>query len=80
MDEQEPDELLDLGLAILTTFVLNDPQSFAAITKDLPGGSSEAIAGLGRVCEALVGMIAEMAGMSKEESLERIAAAFATVD
>jgi hypothetical protein len=26
-----------------------------------------------------VGMIAEMAGMSKEESLERIAAAFATV-
>jgi hypothetical protein len=32
------------------------------------------------VCEALVGMIAEMVGMSKEESLARIAAAFATVD
>ena len=80
MDEHEPDELLDLGLAILTTFVLEDPKGFSTITRDLPGGSSEAIAALGRVCEALVGMIAEMVGMSKEESLERIAAAFATAD
>ncbi|MDQ0823350.1 hypothetical protein QFZ79_001094 [Arthrobacter sp. V4I6] len=80
MDEKKPDDLLDLGVAILTTFVHNDPQGFTLLTRDLPGGNSEAIAALGRVCEALVGMIAEMAGMSKEESLERIAAAFATAD
>jgi hypothetical protein len=66
-----------LGVGILTTFVHDDPQAFMVITSDLSRGSSEAIAALGRVSAAMVGMIAEMLGVSKEEGLERIAAAFA---
>ncbi|WP_427005124.1 hypothetical protein [Pseudarthrobacter sp. H2] len=72
-----PDELLGLGVGILTTFVYDDPHAFTVITGDLPGGSSEAIVALGRVSEAMVRMIAEMLGVSKEEALERIAASFA---
>jgi hypothetical protein len=81
MDERKlrpnPDELLGLGVGILTTFVYDDPHAFTVITSDLPGGVSEAIAALGKVSEAVVGMIAEMLGVSKEVAMERIAAAFA---
>lgn len=71
------DQLTGLGVGILTTFVHDDPQAFMVMTGDLPGGCSEAIVALGRVSEAMVRMIAEMLGLLKEETLERIAAAFA---
>ena len=61
----------------LTTFVHDDPQGYTVMTRDIPGGESEAVAGLGRVCEVLVGIIAEMLGASKEESVQRIAAGLA---
>jgi hypothetical protein len=77
MKKETPHDVLDLGLALLTTFVHNDTQGYTVMTKDLPGGDSEAIAGLGRVCEVLVGIIAEMLGASKEESVQRIAACLA---
>ena len=77
MEKEKPHDVLDLGLALLTTFVHDDPQGYTVMTKDLPGGDSEAIAGLGRVCEVLVGIIAEMLGASKEESVQRIAAGLA---
>ena len=75
MDEERPDDFLELGVGIRTTFVHSDPHGFTVMTRDLAGGSSEALAALGRVCEALVGVIEEMLGVSKEEPLERIAAA-----
>lgn len=77
MEKDKPRDVVDLGLALLTTFVHNDPQGYTVMTKDLPGGDSEAVAGLGRVCELLVGIIAEMLGASKEQSVQRIAAALA---
>ena len=77
MEKEKPHDALNLGLALLTTFVHDDPQGYIVMTKDLPGGDSEAIAGLGRVCEVLVGIIAEMLGASKEESVQRIAAGLA---
>ncbi|MCU1532835.1 MAG: hypothetical protein JWO49_2406 [Arthrobacter sp.] len=85
MDEVKPpsphsNDGVGLGVAILTTFVYNDPQAFTAITSDLPGGMAEALAALGNVSEAVLGVIAEVLEVSKEEALERIAAAFAFVD
>jgi hypothetical protein len=79
MNEKQPipDELLGLGVGILTAFVYDDPHAFTVITGDVPDGSSEALVALGRVSEAMVRMIAEMLGVSKEEALERIAASFA---
>jgi hypothetical protein len=80
MEKERSHDVVDLGMALLTTFVHNDAQGYTAMTKDLPGGDSEAIAGLGRVGELLVGIIAEMLGASKEESVHRIAAALAGAD
>ena len=80
MEMERSRDVVDLGMALLTTFVHNDAQGYTAMTQDLPGGDSEAIAGLGRVCELLVGIIAEMLGASKEESVHRIAAALAGAD
>lgn len=77
MEKEKSRDVMDLGLAILTTFVHDDPQGYTVMTRDLPGGDSEAIAGLGRVSEVLVGIIAEMLGASKEESMQRIAASLA---
>ena len=77
MEKEKSRDVMDLGLAILTTFVHDDPQGYTVMTRDLPGGDSEAIAGLGRVSEVLVGIIAELLGASKEESVQRIAAGLA---
>ena len=77
MEKEKSRDVVDLGLALLTTFVHNDAQGYTVMTQDLPGGDSEAIAGLGSVCELLVGIIAEMLGASKEESVRRMAAAIA---
>ncbi len=74
---EESRDALDLGLALLTTFVHDDPQGYTVVTRDLPGGDSEAVAGLGRVCEVLVGIIAAMLDESTEESVQRIAAGLA---
>ncbi|TLM73207.1 hypothetical protein [Pseudarthrobacter sp. NamB4] len=68
------------GVGILTSFVRNDREAFMTITKELPGGCPEAIAALGRVSEAMVKMIAELAGISKEEALESVALAIAAGD
>jgi hypothetical protein len=49
------------------------------MARDLPGGDAEALAALGRVSEAVLGMMAGILEVSKEEALERIAAGFASV-
>lgn len=69
-----------IGVGILTSFVRNDQAAFVAITNELKGGCPEALAALGRVGEAMVSMIAELAGISKEEALEKVAMAIASAD
>lgn len=66
-----------VGMAILTTFVRNDQEAFIDVTSDLPGGCAEAVAALGRVGEAMVSMIAELVGVSREQALTQIAASIA---
>ncbi|MGO4585549.1 hypothetical protein AB4Z38_16950 [Arthrobacter sp. 2RAF6] len=68
------------GVAILTSFVRDDREAFMVITNELPGGCAEAVAALGRVSEAMVSMIGELAGVSKEEALEQVAMAIAAGD
>lgn len=65
------------GVAILTTFVHGDQEAFNAVTDDLAGGCPEALAALGRVAEAMVSMIADLLNVTKDEALERVAAAIA---
>jgi len=65
------------GVAILTALVHGDKGAFNAVTGDLAGGCPEALAALGRVGEAMVSMIAELLGVTKEEALERVASAIA---
>lgn len=68
------------GVGILTSYVRNDREAFMAITNELPGGCPQALAALGRVSEAMVKMIAQLAEISKEEALERVALAIASAD
>jgi hypothetical protein len=74
MDEIKPapdqNDGVGLGGAILTTFVYNAPFAFTAMARDLPGGDAEALAALGRVSEAVLGMMAGILEVSKEEALE----------
>lgn len=74
------DPRASLGVGILTSFVHGDKDGFMAITSDLPGGCPEAVAALGRVSEAMVKMIADLLGVSKEEALTKVAAAVASAD
>jgi hypothetical protein len=71
------DPRASVGVAILTTFVHGDHKGFNAVTGDLAGGCPEAVAALGRVAEAMVSMIADLLSVTKEEALERVAAAIA---
>ena len=71
------DPRASVGVAILTTFVHDDQDAFMQITGDLPGGCAEAVASLGRVSEAMVAMIAQLLGVSKDDALRQIAAAIA---
>lgn len=71
------DPRASVGVAILTCLVNDDREGVDVATGDLDGGCPEAFAVLGRVAEAMVSMLAEALGVSKEEALQRVAAAIA---
>lgn len=71
------DSRAGVGVAILTCFVNGDRDGLDVVTRDLGGGCPEALGALGRVAEAMVSMLAETLGVSKEEALQRVAAAIA---
>ncbi|MFE5339305.1 hypothetical protein ACFQ80_03720 [Isoptericola sp. NPDC056578] len=64
-----------LGLAMLTARMNGDREGYIAITEEMPEGYAVAL--LLRTAEMMVNMIADLTETSKEEALQRIAAALA---